>query len=44
MQGDKKMEDGQITFILTKAIGEAFLYRGVNMSDIKDLLDDFFKA
>ncbi len=43
MQRDKKMSDGQITFVLSRGIGKAFLYSGVDMSDIETILNRFFK-
>ncbi len=40
MGQDKKVRDGQIAFILTKGIGEAFVSRDVDMAVVRSLLQD----
>jgi len=40
---DKKVEDGQLTFILARAIGQAFIARAVTPAQIRDLLDDWLR-
>lgn len=40
MQGDKKVHDGRLTFVLARRIGEAFLDRNVQESVIADVLAD----
>ncbi|MAI49540.1 MAG: 3-dehydroquinate synthase [Rhodospirillaceae bacterium] len=39
MGHDKKVEDGKVTFILARAIGEAFVARDINLDEVKRLLD-----
>lgn len=39
MRQDKKVERGALTFILVKAIGAAFVAKGVEASDVKAFLD-----
>jgi 3-dehydroquinate synthase len=39
MRGDKKVRDGQLTFILARGIGEAFVCRDVAEDDLRALLD-----
>ncbi len=39
MQSDKKVEDGKVTFILARAIGEAFIARDINMADARLIVD-----
>ncbi len=41
MQRDKKVAGGRITFILVRAIGEAFVARDVDPGDVVDLLEDW---
>jgi 3-dehydroquinate synthase len=38
MHGDKKVHDGQITFVLARGIGAAFLQRDVPLSVLNDVL------
>ncbi|WP_282604231.1 3-dehydroquinate synthase [Pelagibius sp. Alg239-R121] len=38
MMRDKKISDGRITFVLARAIGEAFLERNVELNDVEGLL------
>ncbi len=38
MQQDKKVEDGKLTFILVRTIGEAFISQDVSLDDLKRLL------
>ncbi|WP_185804640.1 3-dehydroquinate synthase [Pontivivens nitratireducens] len=38
MAQDKKVRDGQVTFILARAIGEAFVANGVDMAVVRSLL------
>lgn len=40
MQGDKKVRDGRLTFVLARRIGEAFLDRDVPETVIADVLAD----
>jgi len=40
MGQDKKVQDGNIAFILVKEIGNAFMCRDADMSIIKNVLDD----
>ncbi|RED13243.1 3-dehydroquinate synthase [Pontivivens insulae] len=44
MGQDKKVQDGQITFILARAIGEAFVARDVDLSVVRDLLTEELAA
>ncbi len=44
MGQDKKVRDGQITFILARAIGEAFVSRDVDMAVVKTVLEDALKG
>ena len=39
MQSDKKVENGKVTFILVRAIGEAFVARDINMADARLIVD-----
>lgn len=39
MAQDKKVSRGQLTFILTRAIGESFIARGIASSDVRSYLD-----
>jgi shikimate kinase/3-dehydroquinate synthase len=39
MRQDKKVERGSLTFILVKAIGEAFVAKGVEAAAVKDFLE-----
>ena len=39
MAQDKKVSRGQLTFILTRAIGESFIARGVASNDVRSYLD-----
>jgi len=41
MSRDKKVENGKLTFILTRGIGGAFITRDVGETDIRTLLDDW---
>jgi len=42
MMKDKKLKDGQVTFVLVRAIGDAYL-SPVEDSDLRNYLDDFLK-
>ena len=44
MRGDKKASGGKMTFILTKAIGDAFITQDVDESDVRKLLTDYIAA
>jgi 3-dehydroquinate synthetase len=44
MGRDKKVADGRVTFVLARAIGEAFLTRDVQMSDVEAVLDNSLSA
>ncbi|MFP6732808.1 MAG: 3-dehydroquinate synthase [Rhodospirillales bacterium] len=39
MAADKKVEDGAITFILARGIGEAFVAKGIDLVDVRAILD-----
>ncbi len=39
MRQDKKVQDGRITFILARAIGEAFVARDVDLGPVREVLD-----
>ena len=39
MMQDKKVKSGQVTLILTKGIGQAFIQSGVDLSDVKSFLE-----
>jgi len=43
MMKDKKVKDGKVTFILVRAIGEAYLSRDVEDADLKTYLDDLLQ-
>jgi 3-dehydroquinate synthase len=38
MRRDKKVRDGQVTFVLTRGIGQAFLSSEVGLEPVQDLL------
>ncbi len=38
MRQDKKVQDGQVTFVLTRGIGQAFLSSEVRLEAVQDLL------
>ena len=38
MMQDKKVEQGRITFILNRSIGEAFVAKDVNLADVRAFL------
>ncbi|NVK17456.1 MAG: 3-dehydroquinate synthase [Methylocystaceae bacterium] len=40
MMKDKKVKDGKVTFVLVRAIGDAYLDRNVEDGDLKRYLDD----
>jgi 3-dehydroquinate synthase len=40
MRQDKKVSDGQLTFILARGIGQAFVTRDVAEADVKEMLYD----
>jgi len=40
MRQDKKVRDGQITFVLARAIGEALVVPGVDLAPVRALLSD----
>jgi len=44
MMKDKKTEGGKLTFILARAIGEAFIERDVPTGPVSDVLDEFLSA
>ncbi|MGB0574991.1 MAG: 3-dehydroquinate synthase [Alphaproteobacteria bacterium] len=44
MAKDKKVRDGQITFILTRGIGNAFMTSDINVSEVEALLDQAIAA
>ncbi|MEQ9555483.1 MAG: 3-dehydroquinate synthase [Rhodospirillales bacterium] len=44
MMKDKKTEGGKLTFILARAIGEAFIERDVPTGPVGDVLDEFLSA
>ena len=44
MLHDKKMDAGTLPFILLRAIGEAYLARDVEMTDIAAFLDEQLQA
>ncbi len=44
MAQDKKVQSGRITFILARAIGEAFVARDVDMDAVRDLLSEELTA
>lgn len=44
MRRDKKADSGRIAFILARGIGEAFIERGVDMDDVRAVIDDSLKG
>jgi 3-dehydroquinate synthase len=44
MRGDKKAADGQLTFVLARGIGKAFVSRAVEEAALRGLLDDAIAA
>jgi 3-dehydroquinate synthase len=40
MAQDKKAEGGALTFILARGLGDAFVARGVEATDVRDFLID----
>ena len=38
MGNDKKTEGGQLTFILARGIGQAFVQKGVDVAALRDFL------
>ena len=38
MAHDKKVRDGRVTFILARGIGDTFIARDVDLSDVERLL------
>ena len=44
MGHDKKVVDGRVTFILARAIGDAFVSRDVDMGDVERLLENTIAA
>jgi 3-dehydroquinate synthetase len=40
MHQDKKAEGGKLTFILARAVGEAFVARGVSEADVLSFLEE----
>ncbi|CAN0051357.1 unnamed protein product [Discosporangium mesarthrocarpum] len=44
MGHDKKVQDGRVTFILARGIGDAFVARDVDLDDVERLLDDAVAA
>lgn len=44
MMKDKKTEDGKLTFILARAIGEAFIEHDVPTGPVADVLNEFLSA
>ncbi len=39
MASDKKVEDGAITFILARGIGQAFVAKNITLDDVRNVLD-----
>lgn len=44
MGRDKKVEDGKVTFILARGIGQAFLSREVNLAEVEAMLNSALAA
>jgi len=44
MQRDKKVQGGRITFVLARGIGQAFLARDVDLSEVQALLQGALAA
>ncbi|MDJ0610167.1 MAG: 3-dehydroquinate synthase [Kiloniellales bacterium] len=44
MARDKKVEDGQVTFVLARGIGQAFLSRDVKMAEVEAMLNSALAA
>ena len=44
MMKDKKTEGGKLTFILARALGEAFIEKDVPVAPVKDVLNEFLSA
>jgi 3-dehydroquinate synthase len=44
MKGDKKMDDGKLTFVITRGIGEAFLSNDIDMNDVQAVFQDALKG
>jgi 3-dehydroquinate synthase len=44
MLHDKKMDAGTLPFVLLRGIGEAFLARDVELTDVADFLDDELRS
>lgn len=44
MGHDKKVVDGRVTFILARAIGDAFVSRDVDSADVERLLENAIAA
>ncbi|HEY9080945.1 3-dehydroquinate synthase [Magnetovibrio sp.] len=44
MSRDKKVEDGKLTFVLTRGIGAAFITRDIAANDVRALLDDWLAS
>ena len=38
MQGDKKMSDGKLTFVIANGLGKSFLSNNVSMDDVRNVL------
>ncbi|MBL4614388.1 MAG: 3-dehydroquinate synthase [Magnetovibrio sp.] len=43
MSRDKKVEDGKLTFILARGIGQAYVTRDIDTADVRALLNDWLK-
>ena len=44
MKADKKMSDGKLTFVITSAIGQAYLSNDIDMNNVKSVLKDALKG
>ncbi|MGY9003863.1 MAG: 3-dehydroquinate synthase, partial [Rhodospirillales bacterium] len=40
MQTDKKVQDGKLTFILARAIGDTFITNDVDLNTVRSVLED----
>ena len=44
MQKDKKVQDGKLTFILTRGVGEAFVSQDVSRQELLSVLEETIAA
>jgi 3-dehydroquinate synthetase len=44
MRHDKKVQGGRITFVLARGVGQAFLARDVDLSEVSGLLEQALAA